>query len=85
MNNLYRQLNLQSLSNSGNIQQLISAFKHSANPQQFISNLAKNNKNFSSLVSSMQNSNQTPKDLFYQLARQKGIDPDQIIKMIRQA
>ena len=89
MNNLYQQLNQRNQTppqiNNNNLKQLISAFKNSNNPQQFIMNMTKNNQNFSSVLNSLQNGNESAKDLFYKLAKQKGVNPDDIINMIQQA
>ena len=78
MNPLYQQLN-QIPNNS--LKQLISNFKNSSNPQQFLNNYIKNNPQMQNIYSMIQNSNKSPKELFYYIAQQKGIDPDMILNM----
>lgn len=66
MNNpLYQQLN-QMPSNS--LKQLINNFKNSSNPQEFLNNYIKNNPQMQNIYSMIQNSNKSPKELFYFMA-----------------
>ncbi len=66
MNPLYQQLN--QIPNS-NLKQLISNFKNSSNPQEFLNNYIKNNPQMQNIYSMIQNSNKSPKELFYQIAQ----------------
>ena len=85
MNNLYQQLNRQnSLPRNNNLKQLINSFKNSSNQQEFLNNLIKNNPNAQNIYSLMKASNKSPKELFYYLAQQKGIDPNSILNMLNQ-
>ena len=58
-------------------------FKNSTNPRQFLMNYIQNNPQMQNIYSMIQNSNQSPKDLFYKLAEQKGIDPNTILNMLK--
>lgn len=80
MNPLYQQLN--QIPNS-NLKQLINNFKNSSNPQQFLNNYIKNNPQMQNIYSMIQNSNKSPKELFYYIAQQKGIDPETILNMFK--
>lgn len=75
--NLYQELNQrQQISNSSNIKQFINMFKNSMNPQQILLNYINNNPMAKSLYSMLQNSNKSPKEMFFNMAKEKGIDPN---------
>lgn len=80
MNSLYQQLNQQP---SNSFKNFISAFKNNTNPQQFLLNYIKTNPQAQNIYKMLQNSNKSPKQLFYELASQKGINPDDILSMLR--
>ena len=76
-NSLYQQLN--NIDNP-----LVSAFKmmrSSRNPQQMLMNMAQQNPQVKQAFNMISNSGKSPKDLFYELAKQKGVDPNQILSM----
>ena len=86
MNKLYQQLNparLQSPNNLASIKQMMQTLKGVSNPQQMMSNLMQNNPQVKNAVSLIQNSNMSPKDLFYKLAQEKGVNPDEILKALQ--
>lgn len=83
MNNLYQQLNSNRINQNSNLNQLINSFKNSSNQQEFLNNLIKNNPNIQNIYSLIQNSNKSPKELFYLLAEQKGIDPNVILSQLQ--
>lgn len=62
------------------IKQLAQLLKSSGNPQMMIYNLLNQNPNVSQM---MNNFGGDPKTTFYNLARQRGIDPDQFINTIK--
>ncbi len=84
MNSLYNSLNRTQSSPSPQLKNLIKSFKNSSNQEQFLRKLIQNNPNVQNIYSLIQNSNKTPKELFYLLAEQKGIDPDSILNMFNQ-
>lgn len=85
MNSLYKQLNQQilnqnnPLSHNNNLRQFIMNIKNNPNPQQLLLNYIQSNPQAQNIYNILQNSNKSPKELFYQLASQKGIDPDTIL------
>lgn len=79
MNSLYQQIP-QNTPQSNNLIQMI---KNSANPAQLFQNMAKTNPQVQSIMQMIQQTNQTPKELFYQAAQQRGIDPNQVLGMFR--
>ena len=77
-NSLYQQLN-----NNGN--PLVNAFKmmrNSRNPQQLLNNMLQQNPQMKQTLDMINNSGKSPKDLFYEMAKQKGVDPNQILSML---
>lgn len=87
MNNLYQQLmgnqNQQLPNNIQQIKQMMNAFRGAKNPQQMIMNMANQNPQVRQVMNMVQNSGKSPKDLFYEMAKQKGVDPNQIINMLQ--
>lgn len=69
-NNLYQSLgNTETVSSNNNLKQMIELFKNSSNPQQLLFNLIQNNPQIKNIYSLLQNSNKSPKELFYSLAQ----------------
>lgn len=83
MNNLYQQLNQSKQPFNNNLQNIISLFKNSKNPQEFLSNYIQNNPQAQNIYNMLRNSNRSPKELFYLLAKEKGIDPESILKVLQ--
>lgn len=80
MNNLYQQL----MQNQGNsMKQMLNAIRSSKNPQQLFMNMAQQNPQLKQLLTTINSSGKSPKELFYEVAKQKGIDPNQIINMLQ--
>ena len=52
------------------------------NPQAMISKMLQNNPNLKPIMDLVKNG-ANPKDLFYNLARQKGVDPESILSQLR--
>lgn len=76
---LYQELTTNN--NQAEINKIINAYKSTNNPQQLLMNMAMKNPNIQKIINMINESGQTPKDLFFQMARQKGIDPNIIINM----
>ena len=89
MNNLYKQLNQQilnqnnPLSHNNNLRQFIMNIKNNPNPQQLLLNYIQSNPQAQNIYNILQNSNKSPRELFYQLASQKGIDPNTILQLLK--
>ena len=86
MNQLYQQLNparTQLPNNLSNIKQMMNMIRGVQNPSQFLTNLAQQNPQMKNVLSLVQNSSMSPKDLFYKLAQQKGVDPNEILKALQ--
>ncbi len=78
MNSLYQNTPQQPANNN-----LINLIKNSTNPGQLFQTMAKSNPQVQSIMQMIQQTNQTPKDLFYQAAQQRGVDPNQILSMFK--
>ena len=76
---LYQELTTNN--NQAEINKIINAYKSTNDPQQLLMNMAMKNPNIQKIIDMINESGQTPKDLFFQMARQKGIDPNIIINM----
>lgn len=78
MNSLFQELN-----QKNDLKQFIDIFKKSSNPQQLLLKYIQNNPQAQNMYLMLQNSNKTPKQLFYLMAQKKGVDPDSILKMLQ--
>lgn len=86
MNSLYQQVmgkNLSLPNNFAQIKQMMNAVKNSSNPQQLIGNMMNQNPQIRQVMNMVQSSGKSPKDLFYEMAKQRGINPDEIINMLK--
>lgn len=87
MNKLYNELagNIQTINQTGNsmVNEMANAYKNSTNPEQLLVNLARQNPNIVKILEMIKSSNKSPKELFYEMAAQKGVDPNQILGMLK--
>ena len=86
MTKLYQQLNQSQLSrnnNNGGLQQMINMVSRSNNPMQLMQTMAQSNPQLQSILSLIQTSQKSPKDLFFEMAQQRGVDPQQILQMLQ--
>lgn len=82
MNQLYSQMMTQQLTNNPQLQQLkdlANALKSSSNPMQML----QNNPNYKMIMDSCSKEGLSAKQMATNLARQKGIDIDQLMSMFR--
>jgi 2-iminoacetate synthase ThiH len=80
MNSLFQSISPQMPQQVNNLAQMV---KNSANPAQLFQNMAKTNPQVQSIMQTIQQTNMTPKQLFYQTAQQRGVDPNQVLGMFR--
>ena len=87
MTKLYQQLNQSQLSrnnnNNGGLQQIINMVSHSNNPMQLMQTMAQSNPQLQSILNLILTSQKSPKDLFFEMAQQRGVDPQQILQMLQ--
>ena len=83
MNKLYQQLNQTNLRLPNNIKQMMNMMRGSNNPTQLLSSLAQQNPQVRLIMEMVRNSNMSPKDLFYKMAKEKGVNPDDILNQLK--
>lgn len=83
MNNLYRQMNTKNLLSNNNLQQTVNMMKTMRNPQAMLNQLSQSNPQVKELMTMLQTSGKSPKDMFYQVAQEKGVDPEEVLNMLR--
>ena len=67
---------------TNNLSTITNMLKGVKNPADMLTNIAKNNPQANMLLTAMKNGG-NPKDMFYALAKQKGIDPEEIINIAK--
>jgi hypothetical protein len=65
------------------IKQLANALKNSNNPMQLLQNVGQNNPQIANVMSMLNNSGMSAKDMFYQVANQRGINPNDIMSILK--
>ena len=85
MNKLYQEMtqNNQSQPQFNQMKQMMNTLKNSKNPQQLFLNMMGSNPQVKQIIQMVQQSGKSPKDLFYMMAEQKGVDPNQILGMLQ--
>ena len=85
MNKLFQELNPspQLPNNIGNIKKMMQMVKGMSNPSQAINTLMEQNPQLKEVMSMVQNSKMSPKDLFYKMAKEQGVDPETILSQLR--
>ena len=85
MNNLYQQLNQsqQLPSNLNQIKSMMNMVRGAQNPKMMLQNMINQNPQMRQVMNLVQQNGGDPKTAFYNLARQKGIDPDQVLNMLK--
>lgn len=61
----------------------MSMMQASNNPTQFITQMAANNPALKDIINLVSNSGKDPRTLFYEMAAQKGVDPESILSQLR--
>lgn len=75
--------NLSSNSNLSGIKQMMQMFKMASNPQQYLASVVNQNPQMREVINLVNQSGKSPKDAFYALAKQRGVDPDEILKQLQ--
>ena len=65
------------------MKQLMQTVMTSQNPQMALQNLVQNNPNMKQAIDYVNANGGNPKDAFYKLAKEKGIDPDSILNSLK--
>ena len=82
MNSLYNQINPVSMSLPNNIKQMMTMMRNASNPQAMLQSLINSNPQMKQVMNMVQQAGGNPKTAFYNLAKEKGVNPDEIIKAL---
>lgn len=69
--------------NLGQIKNLMNLVRNAGNPQAMLNGLMQNNPQYQEVMRLVQENGNDPKRAFYALAEQKGINPDDVINMLK--
>lgn len=69
--------------NINQIKQMINMFKGVNNPQALLQSMIAKNPQLQSVMNYINQNGGNPKEAFYKMAQEKGIDPEEIIKMLK--
>lgn len=91
MNSLYNSLmggnnagiNQNPQNNMSVVKSIVGMLSGSANPYQVLTGIAAKNPMIKNVMDSANNSGKSYKDIFYELAKQKGVDPNSIISQLK--
>ena len=67
----------------GNIKQIINMIRGAQNPQALLNQMITNNPNAKQVMDLINQAGGDPQKAFYQLAQQKGVNPDDILNMLK--
>ena len=62
---------------------LLNTMQGVQNPQSMLQQMASTNPQLKNVMQLVQSSGKSPKDVFYQLAQEKGVDPESILSQLR--
>lgn len=70
-------------SNLAQIKNMLSMVRSAGNPTAMLNQLAQNNPQLKSVMDMVSRSGGDPRKAFYELAQQRGVDPNEILNMLR--
>ena len=79
-NPIIQQLRSPSLNN---VRQMVNMVKSARNPQAMLNQIMQSNPNYRQVTDLINQNGGDPKKAFYALAQQQGIDPNEILDMLR--
>ena len=62
---------------------MMRTFKMASNPQQYFMSMINQNPQIKQAIDFVNQTGKNPKDAFYALAKQQGVDPDEILKQLQ--
>lgn len=65
------------------IKEMVNLIKSSKNPQSMIQSMINQNPQMKQVMEMVNKNGGNPKDAFYALAKQKGVNPDDILNMLK--
>ncbi len=82
MNPILNQLMKQS-NGMTNLMQMFNVVKSAGNPQAMLMQMMKTNPQYAQVMNLVNERGGDPKSAFYSLAKEKGVDPNEILKMLK--
>lgn len=82
-NPMLQALNRQLPQNLNNIKNMMNMVRSAGNPQAMMQSMIQNNPQMKQVMDIVNNSGGDPKAAFYKMAEEKGIDPEEILSMLR--
>jgi hypothetical protein len=70
-------------SNLGQIRNLMNIVKNASNPQAMIQSMVQNNPQMKQVMDFVNQSGGNPREAFYKMAKEKGVNPDEILAMLK--
>lgn len=70
-------------SNLGQIKNMMNMVRSAGNPQAMLQSLAQNNPQVKQVLDLVNQSGGDPKSAFYKMAQDRGVDPEQILSLLR--
>ena len=70
-------------SNSNVVKSIVGMLSGSANPYQLLTGIAAKNPMVKNIMDMSNNSGKSFKDIFYELAKQKGVDPNSVLNQLK--
>lgn len=67
----------------GQIKQMMNMIKNAGNPQAMMAQMMQNNPQMKQVMDAVNQYGGDPKKAFYALAQQKGVNPDEILNMLK--
>ena len=67
----------------GQIKQMMNLVKNAGNPQAMMAQMMQNNPQMKQVMDAVNQYGGDPKKAFYALAQQKGVNPDEILNMLK--
>lgn len=86
MNRLFQEMNPTVSLQNNNLTQIKNAFnviKNSNNPQMLLQNMIRQNPQMQQVMNIVRQNGNDPKTAFYALAKQRGVNPEQILQMLK--
>ena len=70
-------------SNLSQIKAMMNMVRSAGNPQAMLQNMAQTNPQLKHVMDVVNTSGGDPKAAFYKMAKEKGVDPDQVLSLLR--
>lgn len=85
MNRLFQQLNRSQnpTANMSGLKNMMKSIQAASNPKQALQSVIQQNPQMKQVMDLVQKSGGDPREAFYALAREKGVDPEEVLKSLK--